>query len=102
MRRLRYEWHYLKVVAFVSDTACRIERLSQRVLATPHLRRFTWDASSAVLSLNEQQPREQEETMTVSTTTLSIRQLTPVFGAEITGVDLRDLDEAVTSPTTSR
>ena len=32
--------------------------------------------------------------MTVSTTTISIRQLTPVFGAEITGVDLRDVDDA--------
>lgn len=32
--------------------------------------------------------------MTVSTTTISIRRLTPVFGAEITGVDLRDLDDA--------
>src|SRR5262245_5021002 len=36
----------------------------------------------------------KEPMMTVSTTTLSIRQLTPFFGAEITGVDLKDLDDA--------
>jgi alpha-ketoglutarate-dependent 2,4-dichlorophenoxyacetate dioxygenase len=30
----------------------------------------------------------------METMTLSIRRLTPVFGAEITGVDLRDLDDA--------
>lgn len=32
--------------------------------------------------------------MTVAATTISIRKLTPIFGAEITGVDLRDLDDA--------
>ena len=35
---------------------------------------------------------EQEESMTVSTA-ITVRKLTPVFGAEITGVDLRDLDD---------
>jgi alpha-ketoglutarate-dependent 2,4-dichlorophenoxyacetate dioxygenase len=34
----------------------------------------------------------EEETM--ETMTLSIRKLTPIFGAEITGVDLADLDDA--------